>query len=152
MAKEGIRYLANSSNLLNDRAVERVGNSQHGFCLKNAGLRARVDRSLRCNWSWLRGSIASGRLVGHSNASPSNRFEPPWQAIREWISDDDAEPGFDLFDQRPDSGKPVEIPSKAVPSRPRFGLRPRRTPRQKKTAAKKMLGKAERGIILAKNA
>ena len=37
-------------------------------------------------------------------------IEPPWQAIREWIPDDDAEPGFDLFDQRPESGKPVEIP------------------------------------------
>ena len=34
---------------------------------------------------------------------------PPWQAIREWIPDDDAEPSFDFFDQRPDSGKPVEI-------------------------------------------
>ena len=37
-------------------------------------------------------------------------IEPPWQAFREWISDDDADPGGDLFDQRPDSGKPVEIP------------------------------------------
>ena len=37
-------------------------------------------------------------------------IEPPWQAIREWIPDDDAEPSFDLFDQRPASGKPVEIP------------------------------------------
>ena len=37
-------------------------------------------------------------------------IEPPWQAIREWIPDDDAELGFDLFDQRPASGKPVEIP------------------------------------------
>jgi hypothetical protein len=36
-------------------------------------------------------------------------IEPPWQAIREWIPDDDAEPSFDCFDQRPDSGKPVEI-------------------------------------------
>ena len=36
-------------------------------------------------------------------------IEPPWQAIREWIPDDDAKPGGDLFDQRPDSGKPVEI-------------------------------------------
>ncbi len=35
---------------------------------------------------------------------------PPWQAIREWIPDDDEEPSFDFFDQRPDSGKPVEIP------------------------------------------
>ena len=34
---------------------------------------------------------------------------PPWQAIREWIPDDDAEPSFDFFDQRPDSGKSVEI-------------------------------------------
>ena len=30
--------------------------------------------------------------------------------IREWIPDDDAEQEFDLFDQRPESGKPVEIP------------------------------------------
>ncbi len=37
-------------------------------------------------------------------------IEPPWQAIREWIPDDDAEREIDLFDQRPDSGKPVEIP------------------------------------------
>ena len=36
-------------------------------------------------------------------------IEPPWQAIREWIPDDDAEQGGDLFDQRTDSGKPVEI-------------------------------------------
>ena len=34
---------------------------------------------------------------------------PPWQAIREWIPDDDAEPGGDLFDQRPAFGNPVEI-------------------------------------------
>ncbi len=31
-------------------------------------------------------------------------------AIREWIPDDDAEPSFDFFDQRPDSDKPDEIP------------------------------------------
>jgi hypothetical protein len=37
-------------------------------------------------------------------------IEPPWQAIREWIPADEGEAGFDLFDQRPDSGKPVEIP------------------------------------------
>jgi len=37
-------------------------------------------------------------------------IEPLWQAIREWIPDDDAEQAFDLFDQRPMSGKPVEIP------------------------------------------
>ncbi len=37
-------------------------------------------------------------------------IEPPWQAIREWIPDDDAEPDGDLFDQRPNSAKPVEIP------------------------------------------
>ena len=37
-------------------------------------------------------------------------IEPPWQAIREWIPDDDAELSFDLFDQRAGSGKPVEIP------------------------------------------
>jgi len=27
-------------------------------------------------------------------------IEPPWQAIREWIPDDDAAQDFDLFDQR----------------------------------------------------
>ena len=31
-------------------------------------------------------------------------------AIREWIPDDDSEPGDDLFDQRPYWGKPEEIP------------------------------------------
>jgi len=31
-------------------------------------------------------------------------------ASREWIPDDDAEPDGDLFDQRTESGKPVEIP------------------------------------------
>ena len=36
--------------------------------------------------------------------------EPPWQAIREWIPADDGEPGYDLFDQRPGAGQPVEIP------------------------------------------
>ena len=37
-------------------------------------------------------------------------IKPPWQAIREWIPADDAEQEFDLFDQRPASRKPVEIP------------------------------------------
>ena len=37
-------------------------------------------------------------------------IEPPWQAIREWIPADEGEPSFDLFDQRPDSRWPVEIP------------------------------------------
>ena len=36
-------------------------------------------------------------------------IEPSRQAIREWIPDDDAEPSFEFFNQRPDSGKPVEI-------------------------------------------
>jgi hypothetical protein len=36
-------------------------------------------------------------------------IEPPWQAIREWIPDDDEDPG--LFDQRIDSRPSViEIP------------------------------------------
>ena len=43
-------------------------------------------------------------------------IEPPGQAIREWIPDDDAEPSFDLFDQRPTSGQPVEIPPQTAPS------------------------------------
>ena len=37
-------------------------------------------------------------------------IEPPWQAIREWIPADDDDPTADLFDQRPKSGQPVEIP------------------------------------------
>ena len=37
-------------------------------------------------------------------------IEPPWQAIREWIPADEGEPNFGLFDQRDESGKPVEIP------------------------------------------
>jgi hypothetical protein len=44
---------------------------------------------------------------------PIEPIEPPWQAIREWIPADDGEPGFhlfDLFDQRPGAGQPVEIP------------------------------------------
>jgi hypothetical protein len=40
---------------------------------------------------------------------PIEPIEPPLQAIREWIPDDDGEPGGDLFDQRPTSGKGVEI-------------------------------------------
>jgi hypothetical protein len=39
-------------------------------------------------------------------------FEPielPWQAIREWIPDDNSETGADLSDQHAESGKPVEI-------------------------------------------
>ena len=36
-------------------------------------------------------------------------IEPPWQAIREWIPDDDADPAGDLFDQPPVSPLPVEI-------------------------------------------
>jgi hypothetical protein len=47
---------------------------------------------------------------------PPFEIEPLWQAIRESIPDDDAEPDFDLFDQRLASRKPVEIPSKTVPS------------------------------------
>jgi hypothetical protein len=39
-----------------------------------------------------------------------NARRPTWQTIREWIPSDDAEPCADLFDQRTDSGKPVEIP------------------------------------------
>ena len=79
-------------------------------------------------------------------------IEPPWQAIREWIPDDDAEPSGDLFDQRPDSGKPVEIPredgstSSSIPTEATESTAP------EKTAAEKMLGKAERIIILANNA
>jgi hypothetical protein len=30
--------------------------------------------------------------------------------LREWIPDNDSEPGDDLFDQRTDSGKPAEPP------------------------------------------
>ncbi len=36
-------------------------------------------------------------------------IEPPWQAIREWIPDDDADPAGDLFDQTPVRSSPVEI-------------------------------------------
>jgi hypothetical protein len=36
-------------------------------------------------------------------------IEPPWQAIREWIPDDDAGPAGDLFDQTPVRSSPVEI-------------------------------------------
>jgi len=43
-------------------------------------------------------------------ASPPSRHEPPWQAIREWIPADDEDPGFDLFDQRTESWKTVQIP------------------------------------------
>ena len=37
-------------------------------------------------------------------------IEPPWQAIREWIPDDDEPEQADWFDQRAPSCKPVEIP------------------------------------------
>ena len=49
--------------------------------------------------------------TGRANQTfePIDPIEPPWQAIREWIPDDDGEPAGDLFDQRPDSGKSVEI-------------------------------------------
>ena len=42
---------------------------------------------------------------------PASGHQPAscFPAIREWIPDDDAEPGGDLFDQRPESGKPVEL-------------------------------------------
>jgi hypothetical protein len=43
-------------------------------------------------------------------AAAQARGEPPWQAIREWIPADDDDPTADLFDQRPKSGQPVEIP------------------------------------------
>ena len=39
-----------------------------------------------------------------------NARRPTWQTIREWIPADDAEPDFELFDQRTDSDKPAEIP------------------------------------------
>jgi hypothetical protein len=37
-------------------------------------------------------------------------IEPPWQAIREWIPDDEEQPSLDLFDQRPDTTNAIEIP------------------------------------------
>ncbi len=37
-------------------------------------------------------------------------IEPPWQAIRQWIPADDDEQALDLFDQRVQRWKPVEIP------------------------------------------
>jgi hypothetical protein len=46
--------------------------------------------------------------VGRANQT-FEPIEPPWQAIREWIPDDDADPAGDLFDQRPVSPLPVEI-------------------------------------------
>jgi len=42
--------------------------------------------------------------------SGSDSGTAPWQAIREWIPDDDGQADFEWFDQRPDSRKPVEIP------------------------------------------
>ncbi len=44
-----------------------------------------------------------------SNQRPVPCSPTPWQAIRQSIPDDDAEPGFDWFDQRPACGKPVGI-------------------------------------------
>jgi len=69
---------------------------------------ATVRALLRC------GDLAAGFTRFHCPECGRRHRHPattgtPWQAIREWIPDDDAEPGGDLFDQRSDSGKPVEI-------------------------------------------
>jgi len=53
---------------------------------------------------------AGGRDQGWRMAETFDPIEPPWQAIREWIPDDDAAPDFDLFDQRADFRQPVEVP------------------------------------------
>jgi len=45
-----------------------------------------------------------------------NARRPTWQTIREWIPSDDAEPCADLFDQRTESGNPVELRRKTAPS------------------------------------
>ncbi len=37
-------------------------------------------------------------------------IEPPWQAIRQWIPAGDDEQALDLFDQRVQRWKPLEIP------------------------------------------
>ena len=63
-----------------------------------------------------RGKSLAGEDVSPPPASrlksPASSLQPPAcvPAIHEWIPDDDTEQEFDLFDQRADSGKPVEIP------------------------------------------
>ena len=37
-------------------------------------------------------------------------FEEDSCRLREWIPAEEGEPGYDLFDQRPGAGQPVEIP------------------------------------------
>ncbi len=71
-----------------------------------------IVRPAKSNSSFV--STASGRVSSTFPSSPNfnirnSSFEIS-PAIREWIPDDDAEQSFDLFDQRPASGKPVEIP------------------------------------------
>lgn len=61
--------------------------------------------------------------------------------IRAWVPADDAEAGFDWFDQRPESGKPVEIPSKTDASSSSIGTEATENTTPGKTAAEKCLAK-----------
>ena len=78
-------------------------------------------------------------------------IEPPWQAIREWIPDDDGEPSFDLFDQRPESGKPVEIPREDGTILVLDPPEATESTAPEKNRCRKMLGKAERTPMLPNN-
>jgi len=71
-----------------------------------------IVRPAKSNSSFV--STASGRVSSTFPSSPNfnirnSSFEIS-PAIREWIPDDDAEPSFDFFDQRPPPASPVEIP------------------------------------------
>ena len=79
-------------------------------------------------------------------------IEPPWQAIREWIPDDDAEPSFDLFDQRSKSGNRSSLPARTATSSSSTAIEAAERTSAEKITAEKVLGTAERTIILANNA
>ena len=55
------------------------------------------------------GFRAPQRGIVAGRAKTFEPVEPPWQAIGEWISDDDADPAGDFFDQSPVRARPVEI-------------------------------------------
>jgi hypothetical protein len=78
-----------------------------------------------------------------------NARRPTWQTIREWIPSDDAEPCADLFDQRTESGNPVELRRKTAPSSSAIPTEATERTARERSAARKMLGKAERTAMLA---
>ena len=78
-------------------------------------------------------------------------IEPPWQAIREWIPDDDTEPSFDYSTSARNPASWSRPPRRRLHTRSRRRLRLRSAPSQKDPLPERMHGKAERTDIVRKN-